>query len=101
MQSAILVVDYWRPNLCLNRLHVIDIFVWVQLWGAPLKYQTFSFFEYLGAMIGPVQALDSSHVFLEISVLLDLESRLKHMTICQWDLYYNLIRIIRLGNKDN
>ncbi|KAI8030395.1 hypothetical protein LOK49_LG01G01199 [Camellia lanceoleosa] len=37
VQGALLIVDYWLPNLILNFMNVAGFAVWVQLHGLPLK----------------------------------------------------------------
>ena len=35
---ALPVLEKWRPNLVLNKLHLNYVSIWVQLHGLPLKY---------------------------------------------------------------
>ena len=39
VDGALLVLEKWRPNLVMSKLHLNFVSIWVQLHGLPLEYQ--------------------------------------------------------------
>ena len=39
-------------------LRVIDVVIWIQVWGLPIGYHNLNFSEYIGAMVSPVEWVD-------------------------------------------
>lgn len=39
VDGALFVLERWRSNLVLDRLHLNFVSLWVQLHGLPLEYQ--------------------------------------------------------------
>ena len=58
MDGALLVLEKWRPNLVLNKLHLNYVSIWVQLHGLPLKYQYPKLAEHMGHLIGFIEKVD-------------------------------------------
>ncbi|KAI8031189.1 hypothetical protein LOK49_LG01G01379 [Camellia lanceoleosa] len=54
IQGALLVVDYWKPELVLDRLIFDKMLVWVQLYGLPLECFTAEAGFRLGRAVGEV-----------------------------------------------
>lgn len=58
VDGALLVLEKWRPNLALNRLHLNYVSIWVQFHGLPLEYQYLEMAERMGRMIGFFEHID-------------------------------------------
>ena len=55
---ALPVLEKWRPNLVLNKLHLNYVSIWVQLHGLPLEYQYPKLAKQMGHLIGYVEKFD-------------------------------------------
>ncbi|KAI8024193.1 hypothetical protein LOK49_LG03G03291 [Camellia lanceoleosa] len=58
IQRALLIVDYWKPDLVLDRLIFDKMLVWVQLYGLPLECFTEKAGVRLGRAVGEVVKVD-------------------------------------------
>lgn len=58
VDGALLVLEKWRPNLVMNKLHLNIVSIWVQLHGLPLEYQDPELAERMGQMIGAFEKID-------------------------------------------
>ncbi|KAI7983960.1 hypothetical protein LOK49_LG15G00962 [Camellia lanceoleosa] len=101
IQGALLIVDYWKPDLVLDRLIFDKMLVWVQLYGLPLECFTEEAGVRLGRAVGEVVKVDTNSLmpcnirFLRLRVNC---GRIGHtINACalsfeeaQWQLDYNL-----------
>ncbi|KAI8012263.1 hypothetical protein LOK49_LG06G02419 [Camellia lanceoleosa] len=58
IQGALLIIDYWKPDLILDRLLFDKMMVWVQLYGLPLECFTEEAGVHLGRAVGDVVKVD-------------------------------------------
>ncbi|KAI7982876.1 hypothetical protein LOK49_LG15G01722 [Camellia lanceoleosa] len=58
IQGVLLIVEYWRPTLILDRLRVSQFAVWVRLQGFPLECLTVVAGFQLGYIVGDVLRVD-------------------------------------------
>ena len=58
VDGAPLVLEKWRPNLVVNRLHLNYVSIWVQLHGLPLEYQYPKLAKQMGQLIGFIKGVD-------------------------------------------
>lgn len=58
IDGAILVLEKWRSNLVLSKLHLNSVSIWVQLHRLPLEYQDPELAESMGHMIGYFEKID-------------------------------------------
>nr|POF10214.1 hypothetical protein CFP56_14152 [Quercus suber] len=58
MDGAFLILEKWRPNLVMNRLHLNFLSIWVHRHGLPLEYQYPKLAERMGHMIGVFKKID-------------------------------------------
>lgn len=58
IDGALLVLEKWRPNLVMNKLHLNFVSIWVQLHGLPLEYQDLELAERMGYMSGAFEKID-------------------------------------------
>ncbi|KAI8026929.1 Uncharacterized protein LOK49_LG02G02300 [Camellia lanceoleosa] len=58
IQGALLIVDYWKPELVLNQLIFDKMLVWVQLYGLSLECFTEEAGVRLGRAVGEVVKVD-------------------------------------------
>ncbi|KAI8003805.1 hypothetical protein LOK49_LG08G00095 [Camellia lanceoleosa] len=58
IQGALLIVDYWKPELVFDRLIFDKMLVWVQLYGLPLECFTEEAGVSLGRAVGDVVKVD-------------------------------------------
>lgn len=52
------MLEKWRPNLVMSKLHLNFVSIWVQLHGLPLEYQEPEIAERMGQMIGAFEKID-------------------------------------------
>ena len=77
VDGALLVLEKWRPNLVVNRLHLNYVSIWVQLHGLPLEYQYPKLAKQMGQLIGFIKGVDwEDHIprnirFMQVCVRLD------------------------------
>ncbi|CAL5420923.1 unnamed protein product [Camellia sinensis] len=82
LQGALLIVDYWKPDLILDRLIFDKMMVWVQLHGLPLECFTEEAGFSLGRAVGDVVKVDMDSLmprnirFLRIRVWVFLDKPL-------------------------
>ena len=58
IDGALLVLEKWRPNLVMSKLHLNFVSIWVQLHGLPLEYHYPELAERMGQMIGSFEKID-------------------------------------------
>ena len=58
LDGVLLVLEKWRPNLVISKLHLNFVSIWVQLHGLPLEYQYPELAERMGHMIGSFEKID-------------------------------------------
>ncbi|KAI8027959.1 Uncharacterized protein LOK49_LG02G03555 [Camellia lanceoleosa] len=77
IQGALLIVDYWKPDLVLDRLIFDKMMVWVQLYGLPLECFIEEARFRLGRAVGEVVKVDINSLmprnicFLHLRACLD------------------------------
>ncbi|KAI8023918.1 hypothetical protein LOK49_LG03G00614 [Camellia lanceoleosa] len=82
IQGALLIVDYWKPDLVLDRLIFNKMMIWVQLYGLPLECFTEEAGVRLGRAIGEVVKVDIDSLmprnirFLRLRVWVSLDKPL-------------------------
>ena len=58
VDGALLVLEKWRSNLVMSKLHLNFVSIWVQLHGLPLEYQDPELAKRMGQMIGAFKKID-------------------------------------------
>ncbi|KAI8004367.1 Uncharacterized protein LOK49_LG08G00945 [Camellia lanceoleosa] len=82
IQGALLIVDYWKPDLILDRLLFDKMMIWVQLYGLPLECFTEEAGVCLGRAVGDVVKVDIDSLmprniqFLRLRVWVSLDKPL-------------------------
>ncbi|KAI7996137.1 hypothetical protein LOK49_LG10G02396 [Camellia lanceoleosa] len=82
IQGALIIVDYWKPDLVLDRLIFDKMMVWVQLYGLPLECFTEEAGVRLGRTVGEVVKVDIDSLmprnicFLRLRVWVSLDKPL-------------------------
>ena len=87
IDGALLVLEKWRPNIALSKMHLNFVSIWVQLHGLPLDYQCPELVERMGQMIGPVEKVDWEDRLPRNIRFMRFESEAQSMDACSFRLY--------------